>query len=361
MNKTIKTKHGNIELPAFLPDATYGSINSTSFSDAKESGINEIVTTTLHIELNLGSDYIKEYGGLHKFFKWDRPILTDSGGFQVLSLIHNSKIKGNKITEEGCFFKNPKNGDSIILTPEKSQQIQHNLGSDIRIVLDEPTPPNLETKRLEESVKRTTSWAKRSKIEFLRLHNLTEEQFNDPINNPRPLLMAVVQGGNNFDLRKRSYTELAEIGFDGYNWGGATYEDGKFYSELGAMMGEMIDKEKIAYAMGVGTPDDILECIDYGWDMFDCVLPTRNARHGYIYVNKGVGDIDYKNFGVMHLKNEMYKFDEKPIEEHCQCKACKTASRAYIRYLIKIQEPAGFQLATIHNLHFYAELMKKQE
>jgi queuine tRNA-ribosyltransferase len=360
MSNLLHTSHGKLTFPAFLPDATYGSVRSVSFEDVEKTNTPGIVTTTLHLELNIGSDYIEKYGGLHKFFGWNKPILTDSGGFQVYSLIHASNIKENKITNEGAFFKNPENGSSFLLTPEISQQIQHKLGSDIRVVLDEPVPNNMDKKSTEIAVTRNTDWAKRAKDEFLKIYNLTNEQFEDIETYPRPLIFAVIQGGKHNELRKRSFDELFKIGFDGYNWGGWPFtEDGELDSETGQLLAELIPDKKIAYAMGVGTPDDIVKSYKWGWDLFDCVLPTRNARHGFLFVNNGVGDKEFETYSVIHIKSDRYKFDEKPIEETCDCIACKSISRAYLRHLIRIKEPAGFRLATIHNLRFYSKLMEK--
>lgn len=358
VDNSIKTNHGDITLPAFMPDATYGAIKSISFNDVKETGTKEIVTTTLHIEQHLGSNFVEEFGGLHKFFGWDRPILTDSGGFQVFSLIHASDIKENKITEKGAYFKNPINGSIFELSPETSQQIQHKLGSDIRIVLDEPVFGNQTREALEENVRRTTAWAKRSKDEFLRIYGLTQAEFNNPEKYPRPLLFAVIQGGNDLELRKRSFDQLHEIGFDGYNWGGwPTDEGGQLNTEVGQTMINLIPKDKVAYAMGVGTPDNIVDSFKMGWELFDCVLPSRNARHGYFYVAKGQGDQDFENYSVIHIKREQYKKDERPIDETCNCECCRSVSRAYLKHLIKIKESSGMRLATIHNLTFYANLL----
>ncbi len=357
----IKTDHGVIKLPAFMPDATYGAIKSISFNDAKNSDVKEIVTTTLHIETTIGSDYIQEYGGIHKFFNWNRPILTDSGGFQVYSLIHAKKIKENKITDEGAFFKNPIDGTVHKLTPESSQQIQHKLGSDIRIVLDEPINNDASEYFIKKAVDRTTAWAKRSKDEFLKIYGLTEKEFNDPENFTRPKLMAVVQGANILKERERSFNELHEIGFDGYNWGGWPFKDnGELDDEVGKFLPSIIPNDKVAYAMGVGTPDDIIRSYEWGWNLFDCVLPTRNARHGFLFTRIGVGDKAFKNYSVMHIKREQYKFDTKPVDLNCKCECCQSAvTRAYLRHLIRIKEPVGFRLATIHNLQFYSDLMSE--
>ena len=248
-----------------MPDATYGAVKSASFADLKNSGVEEIVTTTLHIEQKLGSDYIKQYGGIHKFFGWDRPILTDSGGFQVFSLIHRKPNKHNKITDIGASFIDPPTGSFKLLTPEISQMIQHNLGSDIRVVLDEPTVHDGPTSQAKDAVKRTTKWAERSKRKFLELNDLTENDFNNP-EIKRPLLTAVIQGGNNFELRKQSAEELQEIGFDIYGFGGLpihnTYswkEDAPkgFNHELLEYVTTLVpDQPK--YGLGIGTPDDLI-------------------------------------------------------------------------------------------------------
>ncbi len=345
--KIIKTNHGEIHTPAFLPDATYGSINSLSFKDCNLADVKEIVTTTMHLELKLGSEYIEKMGGLHKFFNWNRPILTDSGGFQVFSLIHRRGNKKNKITDLGAEFVDPATGSKFLLTPENSQQIQNRLGSDIRVVLDEPQGLGASHEQALESVVRTTSWAKRSKEEFQRLNTQTV------------LLGGVIQGGGILELRKRSALELMEIGFDTYNFGGLPIlPDGSLDLELSKYLVDLLPEDKIRYAMGIGTPDDIVNLAKMGWDLFDCVLPTRNARHGYLFVPKGEGDKDYDNYSVMHLKSERYKYADIPIASDIPDEL-KNVSRAYLRHLIRIKEPAGFRLATINNLYFYSQITKK--
>lgn len=356
----IHTAHGVIKTPAFLPDATYGAINSLSFTDAKSAGVEEIVTTTLHLELKLGSEYIEKYGGLHRFLNWDRPILTDSGGFQVFSLIHRKPNRYNYINDEAAHFKDYANGSVHSLSPESSQVIQHRLGSDIRVVLDEPLALNADNKMNLESVKRTTEWAKRSKTEFMKLHSLDDTAFNVPIffrNLRRPLLGAVVQGAGDYALRKRSAEELSAIGFDSYNFGGMPLKfDGSLDLELSEYLVRLLPEDKIRYAMGVGTPDDIVALAHMGWDLFDCVLPTRNARHGYLYVPLGEGDQDYKHYSVLHIKSERYKFSDVPVSTNTH-PALEGVSRAYLRHLIRTKEPAGFRLATLNNLHFYSNLL----
>ncbi len=358
----IKTLHGTIDTPAFLPDATYGAINSISFDDAKSTEISEIVTNTLHLEMNPGSDYIKKFGGLHKFFNWNRPILTDSGGFQAFSLVHRRPNKNNYITNEGVHFKDFKTGKKYLLTPESSQQIQHKLDSDIHVVLDEPLALDADPDKNKQSVERTTKWALRNKEEFLKLTNLTEKTFEESSNSgKRPLLGAVVQGANDYELRKRSAEDLIEIGFDTYNFGGFPLkENGELDLELSEYLVNLLPKDKPRYAMGIGTPDDIIKLAHMGWDLFDCVLPTRNARHGYLYVPKGEGDQDYENYSVVHIKSKRYEFSDEPISSLAQKHPLlKNISRAYLRHLIRIKEASGFRLATINNLYFYSSIIKK--
>lgn len=365
MNKTaIETKHGNINLPAFMPDATYGSIKAISFQDAENAGVNAIVTTTLHIEEKIGSKFIKDFGGIHKFFGWNHPVLTDSGGWQVFSLI-NSKRGGNKnfATEVGCSFFNEDTGQQTLLTPESSIIIQSNVGADIMTVLDYPILGDASYNERKECVERNTRWAIRAKKKF-------DEIYKDKKN--RPLLGCVIQGGNDFELRELSAKQLLELDFDIYNFGGLpmhTPETWKnkskvgFFHEMLDYVSKLIPDDKFKYAMGVGQPTDIAFCVEAGWNLFDTVLPTRNGRHGYLYVSEGQGE-DTKTYSnlkhdILRVKNERYKLDQRPVDENCDCECCKTVSRSYLRHLIKINEPAGFRLATIHNLHFYSKWIDK--
>lgn len=359
----ITTKKGDIVLPAFLPDATYGTVKSVSFQDVKNAGISEIVTTTLHIEEKIGSQYIKKIGGIHKFMGWDRPILTDSGGWQVFSLINSKPNSQNFATEVGCSFINSDTGEQTLLTPENSIQIQANLNPEIVTVLDFPILGDASLDDRTRSVERNTRWAKRAKDEYSKI-------FQDSEN--RPLLGCVIQGANDFKLRKRSAEELLELGFDVYNFGGLplhTKETWKkfsktgFFHEMLEFVSELIPSDKYKYAMGVGQPTDIAYCVSIGWDLFDTVLPTRNARHGYLYVSEGEGE-DTKSFkklshDILRIKNNKYKFDEKPVDSTCDCECCKTVSRMYLRHLLRMNEPSGFRLATIHNLRFYSKWMEK--
>jgi len=370
--KKIKTRNGDIQLPAFMPDATYGSLRSISFEDARKAGVEEIVTTTLHIEQKVGSLYIKEMGGLHKFFNWNRPILSDSGGWQVFSLINrpnankDSTLK-NFISDVGCSFIDPASGQHALLTPESSQIIQDNLDTDILTALDNPILGNATFKERKDCVKINTKWAVRSKKQFDKLNPIEKNS-----KAARKLIGCVIQGGNDFELRKFSGDQLLELDYDLYNFGGMplhteetwrTNSKKGFYHEMLQYVAELIPDSKIKYAMGVGQPDDIAFCVDVGWDLFDTVLPTRNARHGLLYVSQGQGENtkSYKNlaYDVLHLKTDRYKLDARPIDENCNCECCTTVSRAYLRHLLRISEPSGFRLASIHNLKFYADWMKR--
>lgn len=365
----IATAHGNILTPFFMPDATYGAVKGLSFADVANTGTPAIVTTTLHIEQKLGSDYIQQMGGLHKFFGWNHPILTDSGGFQVFSLIHRQSSKYNKISDAGASFLDPLTGKYNLLTPETSMQIQYRLGADIQVVLDEPVVHDGALSQARQAVKRTTTWAQRAKTKFLQLHNLTSADFENP-KIKRPLLVGVIQGGNNFELRSQSASQLQEIGFDIYGFGGLpvhnthswrTNAPRGFFHELLHHVTGLVYGDKPKYGLGIGAPDDLDYCIRLGWEMFDTVLPTRNARHGLLYVTSGSGDSTKLTHDLLHIKTERYKFDNKPVDPNCDCECCKTVTRAYLRHLVRINEAAGLRLATLHNLRFYSQFVAARQ
>lgn len=362
---TIYTTHGVITSPVFMPDATYGTVSNMSFSDLENTGTKAIVTNTLHLEQKLGSENIMNLGGIHNFTKWKFPVLTDSGGFQVFSLIHRRPNTHNKITEAGCSFQDLASGEYKFLSPETSQMIQFRIGSDIRVVLDEPVLADASLNSIKQSVDRTTRWAKRSKEAFLEINGLTEADFNNT-DVKRPLLTAVIQGANNFEYRRKSLEELVDIGFDIYGLGGLPLQtrrswdythEGGFNKELLQFLAELIPSDSLRYALGVGNPDNLKFAFEHGWDIFDTVLPTRNARHGYIYVSKGEGDTDFENYSVLHIHNLRYQSDQNPLDKNCDCQTCRTTTRAYLRYLLKIGEGSGYRLASIHNLKFFNDFM----
>ncbi len=352
---SIRTPHGNIKTPAFLPDATYGAVRMLSFDDIRRVGISQVLCTTLHLHIKPGDEFVKEMGGLHDWIGWNGPILTDSGGWQVFSLIHQTG-KG-KVSSKGAEFILPNDNSKHLLTPEKSIEIQMNLGSDIVVVLDDPIVGSASRKENQQSVDLTIDWAKRAKKEFLSLNNLTIKQFNNS-SLDRPLLFSVVQGGNYKDLRKECAEELIKIGFDGYGFGGGWVEgdfaDDDISYPMFKYFAEIIPENKVRYGMGIGKPQDIKYCVNCGFDLFDCVVPTRDGRHGSCYVKDG----------RLNIRNKRFKKDKDPIEKGCDCPACKIvngkpqASRSYIRYLLKRKEVTGMRLCALHNLRLYERLME---
>jgi queuine tRNA-ribosyltransferase len=336
----INTAHGTIETPAFMPDATRGAIQMVSSAQTQDAGIQEIVANTLHIYLRPGAEVVRQMGGLHKFMQWNRPILTDGGGFQIFSLIHRSKLKG-KVTEEGMHFQSPLDGGMHLLTPEKSQEVQFDLGADIKMAFDDCIHAEVDAARNAESVRLTTLWSKRAKQRFTELAAEREQQSHT---------YAIVQGGVDKVQRKRSFDELVEIGFDGYAYGGWPVDgEGNFLEEIIGYTAELMPDDKAKYAMGVGTPLDMLRSVALGYDLFDCVLPTRNARHGYLYTSQG----------VLRIKAAEFKLDDNPIDPACSCTTCQTYSRAYLRHLFNVGEGLVQSLCTIHNLHYYAHWMQQ--
>lgn len=369
----LETRHGDIFLPAFMPDATYGFIRCISFKDAETVGVSEIVTTTLHLEQKIGSKFIKDFGGIHKYLNWSRPIFSDSGGWQVFSLINakNNPRNLHRLSKVGATFINPINGTSSLITPETSIQIQLNIGSDVLTVLDNPVHVNSSLAEQKRSVEINTDWARRAK-----------KYFDNNKDSETLKISCVVQGGDNFELRKRSALELTEIGFDVYNFGGLplNWSDQlwrvrqqkevktTFFREMLEYVSSILPVGTIKYAMGVGKPVDIAFCVDVGWQIFDTVLPTRNARHGLLFVSEGQGDDNFeylskskKRFAYdhLHLKSARYIKDDRPVDENCDCECCRSVSRAYLRHLIRMKEPSGLRLATIHNLRFYIKWMEK--
>ena len=322
---------GTIETPAFMPVGTYGSVKAMLPRDIHGIGAEIILGNTFHLYLRPGLDVIGEFGGLHKFIGWDKPILTDSGGFQVFSLAHRRKI-----TEQGVKFASPVDGSPVFLSPEESMRIQHVLESDVVMIFDECTPYPATEKQARDSMELSLRWAERSRRAFDELKN-------------RNALFGIVQGGVYPALRQRSAAGLQEIGFDGYAVGGLAV--GEPEEERNRTLEEtvpLLPGDRPRYLMGVGRPEDIVEAVRRGIDMFDCVMPTRNARNGHIFTRHG----------VMKIRNAQYTRDTRPLDEACTCYTCANGfSRAYLRHLDKCNEMLAPQLATIHNLHYYQELM----
>ena len=321
-------ERGLIETPAFMPVGTYGSVKGLSPVQVAETGAQILLGNTFHLMLRPGTKIIQAHGTLHDYMSWDKPILTDSGGFQVFSL---GELR--KISEEGVEFRSPVEGDKVFLSPEKAIEVQHALGSDIVMVFDECTPYPATEEQARESMELSMRWAKRCR-----------EAHGD---NPAALF-GIVQGGMYPELRLESLERLKEIGFDGYAIGGMSVGEPK--EEMWAVLDAIVDEmpaDKPRYLMGVGTPADLVEAVVRGIDMFDCVMPTRNARNAYLFTSGG----------LLRLRNSRYRDDLSPVDEKCDCYTCKNFSRSYLYHMDKCKEMLGAQLNTIHNLHYYQQLM----
>ena len=334
------TVHGVIQTPVFMNVGTIAAIKgAVSTEDLQQIKTQVQLSNTYHLHVRPGDEVVKKLGGLHKFMVWDKPILTDSGGFQVFSLAGLRKIK-----EEGVYFNSHIDGRKIFMGPEESMQIQSNLGSTIAMAFDECPSSVADRAYMEQSVARTTRWLARCKEEMERLNSLPDTV------NPHQLLFGINQGGIYEDIRIAHAKEIAKMDLDGYAIGGLavgeSHED--MYRILDAVVPHL-PLEKPTYLMGVGTPANILEAVERGVDFFDCVYPSRNGRHGHVYTNQG----------KLNLFNAKYELDMRPIEEGCQCPACRTYSRAYIRHLLKAKEMLGMRLCVLHNLYFYNTMMEE--
>ena len=335
----LQTVHGTIQTPVFMNVGTVAAIKgAVSTMDLKEIGTQVELSNTYHLHVRTGDKLIKEMGGLHKFMNWDRPILTDSGGFQVFSLVGLRKIK-----EEGVTFQSHIDGRKIFMGPEESMQIQSNLGSTIAMAFDECAPAKAERDYVEKSVARTTRWLARCKKEMQRLNSLPDTV------NPNQLLFGINQGAVYADIRIDHAKRISELDLPGYAVGGLAV--GETHEEMYHVLDETVPylpQDKPTYLMGVGTPANILEAVDRGIDFFDCVYPSRNGRHGHVYTK----------FGKINLFNAQYEKDDRPIEEGCQCPVCKNYTRAYVRHLLKAKEMLGMRFCVLHNLYFYNHLME---
>ena len=334
------TVHGDIQTPVFMNVGTVAAIKgAVSTEDLEQIKCQVELSNTYHLHVRTGDKLIKEMGGLHKFMSWNRPILTDSGGFQVFSLAGLRKIK-----EEGVYFHSHIDGAKIFMGPEESMQIQSNLGSTIAMAFDECAPALAERPYVEASVARTTRWLERCKKEMNRLNSLEDTV------NKNQMLFGINQGAIYADIRIDHAKRISELDLDGYAVGGLAV--GETHEEMYYILDETVPhlpRKKPTYLMGVGTPANILEGVDRGIDFFDCVYPSRNGRHGHVYTNQG----------KINLLNSKYELDPRPIEEGCQCPACRRYSRAYIRHLLKAKEMLGMRLCVLHNLYFYNTMMEE--
>ena len=373
----LTTRNGAVATPFFMPDATRASVRGLSTEDLRAAGVMSLVVNTYHLFLQPGADMIAKAGGIHRFMGWDGPILSDSGGYQVFSLIHKNPRLG-KVTEEGALFRSVRDGTKHLLTPERSIQIQFDLGVDMMVVLDDPRPNDAPEEEIAQAVERTIRWALRCKEEYNRQiqeRHLPEEK--------RPLLFGVIQGGMSKALRKKCAEGLISIGFDGYGFGARHIaEDGTFLEEIMAYTASLIPENAPRFALGVGTPSDIVRSVQCGWDLFDCVIPTREGRHGRLFIWDKQSEFPISNFQspnksqssisndrreaseesfyeTINIQNERFKEDVMPIDPRCDCFACRHHTKAYMRHLFMAGEPLGARLASIHNVRFYIQLMER--
>ena len=331
----IETAHGIVETPAFMPVGTYGTVKTMTPEELEQLGAEIVLGNTFHLMLRPGSEVIREHGGLHGFMHWRRPILTDSGGFQVWSLTSRTRV-----SEEGVEFQAPKDGRKVFLSPEVSMEVQYHLGSDIQMVFDECTRYPAAPEETQRSMELSLRWAQRCRTAFDKLGNRTKGR----------ALFGIVQGGVYSQLRADSLGGLLNIGFDGIALGGLSV--GETCEERDAVLEHIVPQmpaELPRYLMGVGTPVDVLDAVRYGMDMFDCVMPTRHGRNGYLFTETG----------TVRIRNARYRNDLEPIQPGCECYTCRNYSRAYLRHLDECGEMLGSRLNTIHNLYFYLQLMSR--
>lgn len=363
----LKTRHGNLVTPFFMPDATRGFVKLSTTEDVLATKTEALVVNTFHLYLQPGLELIKKAGGVHNFMSCDLPLLSDSGGFQVFSLIHRSHQMG-KIDDEKVTFKSPLDGSYHELTPEKSIQIQFILGTDMIVCLDDCPPNDFSHQQMKKSVERTLAWAKRCKAEYCR--QIKKRKMTDA---NRPLLFSVVQGGTEVEMRRYCARELAKIGFDGYGFGARPIDtEGNFLAEVLFETAQAIPENALRFALGVGTPEDIYRCALMGWDMFDCVIPTREGRHGRLfYFKKKFADFkiskDLKGplekapdfYETINISNASWAKDFSPINPESKIPELRTYSKAFLHHLFRLNEPLGQKLAALHNLEFFQELLLK--
>jgi queuine tRNA-ribosyltransferase len=329
---TLTLAHGTVETPVFMPVGTYGTVKAMAPNELVDIGAQIVLGNTFHLWLRPGLEVIRAHGGLHRFMGWDGPILTDSGGFQVFSL---GELR--KITEEGVKFASPINGDRLFLTPEESMRIQHVLNADVVMIFDECTPWPATPQQAADSMRLSLRWAQRSRAEHDRLQNTNA-------------LFGIVQGGMYENLRDESLAGLNEIGFDGMAIGGLSVGEPKEeFARILAHTAPRLPTDRPRYLMGVGTPEDIVYAVGQGIDMFDCVMPTRNARNGHLFTR----------YGDIRIKNAQHKADTRPLDATCECYCCRNFSRAYLHHLHRTGEILGARLNTIHNLFYYQTLMRE--
>ena len=363
----LLSAHGSLSIPFFMPDATRAFVKANTSADADRAGTEAMVVNTFHLYLQPGQKIIKRAGGVHNFMDWRGPLLSDSGGFQVFSLIHRGQGMG-KIDDDKVLFKSPIDGSKHELTPEKSIQIQFDLGVDMMVCLDDCPPNDWPKKELEKAVRRSLDWAARCKREYLK--QIKKRKISE---DKRPLLFAVVQGGDYEDLRLKSAQELSAIGFDGYGFGARPVDkDGNFLAETIFKTASFLPEGSLRFALGVGTPEDIYRCYLMGWDMFDCVIPTREGRHGKLFFFKP----GFKGFArskakpgpvaaypdfyrTRNIGNAAFAQDFSPINAGSDLPELRRYSKAFLHHLFRLNEPLGQKLASLNNLEFYNRLMRE--
>ncbi len=351
----LMTPHGALRLPVFLPDATSGVVRAVDSADLAGVGVEGIVVNVLHLSSHPGTSVVSSLGGIGRFMGWEGVVACDSGGYQVYSLVARSAKMGS-VSERGFTYRLPGAKKAETLTPEKCIERQFQLGADMMFCLDYCTHPEAAMEVQRESVELTISWAKRCKAEF-------ERQLERRQGEGRPLLFAVVQGGGDRDLRRRCAEELLGIGFDGYGYGGWPVDsEGGLVDTVGYVR-ELVPREFPLHALGVGKPEGVVRCAEMGYGLFDCTLPTRDGRHGRLYVATddfaGLGRGGSDCYEYVHIRDDRYRRDQRAIEEGCDCPACAQFSRAYVRHLFDVEDAAAQRLATLHNLRFYTRLMAR--
>src|SRR3989339_173047 len=374
----VQTAHGKIATPFFMPDATRGVIKGLSNADLEHLGLQAAVINTYHLYLQPGAKLIAKAGGAHAFMNWDKPLLSDSGGYQVYSLLHKNKNLG-KILDDKVIFKSPLDGSQHELTPEKSIQIQFALGAVMIVCLDDCPPHDIDRLAMASSVERTIAWARRCKKEYDRI---VETQNSCPptgrvasLHKKQPLLFAVIQGGTDLAMRKICADALVAVGFDGYGFGARPVDaNGKFLGKVLRDTADMIPEHSLRFGLGIGLPEDIVRCVQMGWDIFDCVIPTREGRHGRLFLRKSNVKAQISNvksnpklkfqmskkfYETLNINNAKFAKDFKPINKNSKLPELREYSRAYLHHLFKINDTLGQRLASLNNLEFYLDLLRE--
>ncbi len=355
MQKSFRLLDGTtLPYPLFFPDATRGEVRELSFDDVRAVGLPGILVNTFHLLREKGFEQTEKAGGIRDLLGWDQAIISDSGGFQVMSI---AKRGGGRITDQGVVFVMEEK--EHLLTPEESIRYQVAMKTDLMVVLDDFTPPEATYEEAEETVRRTTLWARRCKEEFDHATSTTSQWHGK-----KPYLIGVVQGGEYEDLRLRSIKELSEIGFDGYGYGGFPMREGKFHEKMVKFLADNLPKDALLYGLGIGKPDDIVKCVNLGWQVFDCVLPTRDARHGrlYVYLARSIDEIDLtqeKFYEYYNPRQAKHLEENTPVSTSCDCELCITLTRSEFAKMWRARDRRVLRLATIHNLRFYAIFMER--